>query len=293
MQEFLERLRSDRRTWLALSAAGFASSLVAQAEAARPPKVIRDDSQLDNGRSLELLARLAARADEKMTYWLTRGRDYGLVGGKLAQIGERRIVLAKQVKWMPDGGLKYSYSEQSFGMKPGGSEFSREIISPFTGKTVANTTMMPFKQTLTVTPTGHVGTVIRTDTIEATYDGWVNTQLAPDGAPTVDLPVYVEVRQGETRSHLVELGPIQGDPDGERNGFVPARRFISVYQELPQQIAGNEPGVLLMIGLSAKFATLEKLTAALTAVERKAFAPWFEQAPAIMARPEDFVPPAG
>ncbi len=282
----------DRRALLAF--AGAAALAGGSARAGPPgPHPIPDEAQPRHAELLTLLAKAHARLDGEPAFWLSRGREYGIIEGRYEQIYERHVISATRAEPGPDGGLRISYTESAYATAPGEIESKPQLPSPFDGKPYANPLVPPLKMTWNVSSAGVVTARVQTPKVLAAYDGRVNTQLGPEGTALVDCSVQISTQVGERHLQLFEVGPYAPQWHAERRGYVPARRVVTVYRTLPLDISGGASGVMIGVHASVKHESFAALHASLMPSEIRQFTAWFDTWKTLSAAPADFLMSGG
>lgn len=291
---FPDDMALDRRALLALAGAAALGTRSALAAASGVGTgAVPDEARPRHAELLTLLAKAHARLDGEAAFWISRGREYGVIDGRFAQIYERHVISATRAQPVPGGGLKISYTESAYATAAGDIESRPELASPFDGKPFPNPLVPPLKMTLNVSTEGVVMARVQTPKVLATYDGRVETQLGPDGVPLVDCAVQISSQVGDNHIGLFEVGPYAADWQAERKGYVPARRVVTVYRPLPLNISGGATGVMIGVHASTKHASFASLQSALMPSEARQFTQWFDTWRALWSAPEDFAMSGG
>jgi len=235
--------------------------------------------------------RLDAHPDGRTVFWLTRGREYLVIGADTLPVYDRHIITAARVTRMPDGGLKRAYCETAYASMPGTDEATAELKGPLTGKNYANPKIRPGRLTLWISASGAITQEVKLEKpkITSSYKGqlgWVNS---PHGKPLLAAAINAHAVTATQTLDLTELGPFHPADKPRSDGFLPVTRDVIVARAAPAYLTDGASAMMIGIHPSSKFATIDEVLGVLTATESATFAPWFDKYKPMLASSEDVV----
>ncbi len=205
-----------------------------------------------------------ARPDGAAVFWLLRATEYAVIDGKAEAASSRVVISAMKVKKLANGNYELPYAEQivaSSSKEPGAAP---KITGPFLG---VNSLDQAGILTQEVNAKGAV----------ASYRGYVRAVPDFDGQTMIEENFDIKItREGSAPEALIELSQLRPWKAGRaKPGFLPAQSVTTVTRpQLPKADWPGKTGYLTSAYVGQKYATLDEAFSAMSADERKLFAPF-------------------
>jgi len=279
-----------RRSFLALSALATGAGVMSG-----PASAADGDAGAAAGggtRSLmEIYADQDARADGKPVFWLTRGREYLVQGGKVIPVYDRHIITAARLIPTPEGGFKRPYVESAFSTMPGETDAPPQLTSPMTGQPYPNPVIGKLRLTLWVSPAGEITQVVKLEKpkINSFYNGYVSLVHGPRGHKLLACAINARAETPSGVLDLTELGPYQVDQGQGSDGYTSTSREVIVCRDAPASLTGGAAASQIGIHPSAKYASIEQVKGAFTPMEAERYAAWLQNWESLLYAKEDVI----